>query len=67
MSQRMYLIVPISIAALVLASGTLFGPGENPTRRSARFWAWMAAAMVVVIAGLVTGLLTRPRALPLEP
>jgi hypothetical protein len=52
-SNRMLLIVPVSLAAALFAAGAAIAARARPDRRESLFWAALTIALVVVIAGLI--------------
>ncbi len=53
MAGRMYLIVPICVAASLLAGATIVGARFGRAHREPFFWAGLTLILVAVIAGLV--------------
>ena len=51
MAARMLLIVPISIAATLLALGAAITVRSKPSRREPLFWAGLTVLLVILIAG----------------
>ena len=53
MAGRMLLIAPISIAAFLLAAGTIIAVRARPLRQEPIFWAALTIFLVMLIAGVV--------------
>ena len=55
MSARMYLIVPVTLAAFALAAQSVRAARGSAAHRSALFWASLTIFLTVIIAGVVPG------------
>ena len=55
MSARMYLIVPVTLAAFALAAQSVRAARGSAAHRSALFWAALTIFLTVIIAGVVPG------------
>lgn len=53
MTGRMLLIIPISIAALLFAAGTMLAARRNSSRKEPMFWAVLTMFLVMLIAGAI--------------
>lgn len=60
MGARMYLIMPVSTAALLLSAGSAWSSRSGPRRRDALFWAGLTISVVLLIAGAVPAMWDLP-------